>query len=136
MRHLILVVALLALTGCGSTLRAIAGPDPAFEAIAPGLGAALDRDSIAHPEMKPQNDHFKEVLAAVLNPQFPPLPLPVPGPWGPIVAVGIPGALALYHSIRRAFKGNADHEDNAARIDELEKKHAALAAASPTPPAA
>ncbi len=79
MRTLFLVAVLALTAGCG-TVRALAGPDPGFAAAAPGIGAALDRDSIAHPEFKAQNDAAKALLESVTKPGLPP---PPPNPANP-----------------------------------------------------
>lgn len=69
MKTLLLAAVLLA-PGCG-TIRALVGPDPALVAVAPTINRALDSDSAARPENKPQNDRAKGVLENNVNP--PPL---------------------------------------------------------------
>lgn len=102
MKPLALLLA-LALTGCG-TIRALAGPDPALAAAAPAINGALDRDSAAHPEFAPQNEQSKVALDGAVNPVLPVLPpIPLPGPWTPILSIigALGAAFTTYKTARR-----------------------------------
>lgn len=103
MKKLLLVVALIGLTGCGM-VRALVGPTPELAAAAPHIEAALDRDSAANPEQQPQNERSKEALDGEVHPVFPPLP-PIPGlPWlepAALIVSSILGSLGARHVLKK-----------------------------------
>ena len=70
MKHLLLIIGLLTLAGCG-VARAFIGPPPELVSAAPTIEAALSRDGAAHPEFKAQNDAAKAAMEKATQPGLP-----------------------------------------------------------------